>query len=170
MRQDLETLRLKLASVVEAMGYEAVGVELQAQPQRRLLRIYIDRENGVNLEDCQRVSHQVSGVLEVEDWIDGPYTLEVSSPGLDRPLFEARHFDRFAGAMACVRLRQPLEGRRTLQGRLLGLRDGDVVIIDETGREWRMPLAAIEKARLAPEFPRGMAARKASAETKRHAR
>ena len=169
MRQNLETLRLKLAAVVEAMGYELVTVEFQPHRQRSLLRIAIDQEAGVNLEDCQRVSHQVSGVLEVEDWTDGPYTLEVSSPGLDRPLLEAQHYTRFAGAAVRIRLREPLEGRRTLTGHLLGMQDGDVVVRDETGREWRTSLERIEKARLVPEFPRG-AARRPGAEAKRHAR
>ena len=89
MRQDLKTLRRMLAAVVEAMGYELVGVEFHPGHENALLRIYIDSENGIGLDDCQRVSHQVNGVLDVEDPITGRYTLEVSSPGLDRPLFEA---------------------------------------------------------------------------------
>ncbi len=152
MRQDLPTLRRTLTAVVETMGYELVGVELHAGHANALLRVYIDCENGVNLDDCQRVSHQVSGVLDVEDLIEGRYTLEVSSPGLDRPLFEAEHFIRFAGSKARIQLKTLVEGRRKLFGRLRGM-DGDmVVLVDDEGREWRAPLEQIEKARLAPEF------------------
>lgn len=152
MRQDLQKLKRVLAAVVETMGYELVGVEFHTRSVNPLLRVYIDSESGVTLDDCQRVSHQLGGVLDVEDPISGPYTLEISSPGLDRPLFEARHFDRFAGAQARLQLREPLDGRRKLMGRLLGMRDGDVAIVDSEGREWRVPLERIEKARLVPEL------------------
>jgi len=152
MRQDLKTLRRMLTAVVEAMGYELVGVEFHPHRDNALLRVYIDGENGIGLDDCQRVSHQLSGVLEVEDPIAGRYTLEVSSPGLDRSLFEAAHFNRFAGSEVRVQLRELLDGRRKLVGRLLGMRDDDVVIVDSEGREWRVPLDRIERARLVPEL------------------
>jgi ribosome maturation factor RimP len=152
MRQDIQTLGRILAAVVETMGYELVGVEFHPRHANSLLRVYIDSENGITLDDCQRVSHQVSGVLDVEDPIAGQYTLEVSSPGLDRPLFDATHFDRFAGSQVRVQLRELLVGRRKLVGRLLGMRGGDVVIVDSEGREWRVPLEQIEKARLVPEL------------------
>lgn len=152
MRQDLQTLKRTLTAVVEAMGYELVGIEFHAHRDNSLLLIYIDSENGINLDDCQRVSHQLSGVLEVEDPITGRYTLEVSSPGLDRPLFEVGHFIRFAGSEVRIQLRELLDGRRKLIGRLLGMRDNEVVIVDSEGREWRVPLERIEKARLVPEL------------------
>lgn len=91
-------------------------------------------------------------MLEVEDPIAGRYTLEISSPGLDRPLFEAAHFDRFAGSRVRLHLRELLDGRRKLIGRLVGMRDGDVVILDGEGREWRVPLERIAKTRLVPEL------------------
>lgn len=152
MRQDLQKLKRVLAAVVEAMGYDLVGVEFHARPDNSLLRIYIDGERGVTLDDCQRVSHQVSGVLDVEDLISGRYTLELSSPGLDRPLSEPRHFIRFAGSEVRIQLRELLDGRRKLMGRLLGMHDNEVVIVDGEGREWRVPLERIEKARLVPEL------------------
>ncbi|MBK8182573.1 MAG: ribosome maturation factor RimP [Candidatus Competibacteraceae bacterium] len=152
MRQDLQKLKRVLAAVVEAMGYDLVEVEFQARPDNSLLRIYIDGERGVTLDDCQRVSHQVSGVLDVEDLIAGRYTLELSSPGLDRPLSEPRHFIRFAGSEVRIQLRELLDGRRKLMGRLLGMYDNEVVIVDGEGREWRVPLERIEKARLVPEL------------------
>jgi len=152
MRQDPKALRQTLATVVEAMGYELVGVEFHARPDNALLRVYLDSEHGISLEDCQRVSHQLGGLLDVEDLIAGRYTLEVSSPGLDRPLFEARHFARFAGSEVRIQLRELLDGRRKLVGRLLGMCDDNVVIVDSEGQEWRVPLERIEKARLVPEL------------------
>jgi ribosome maturation factor RimP len=152
MRENLQTLKRVLTSVVEAMGYEWVGMEFHPRHANALLRIYIDSMTGVTLEDCQRVSHQVSGVLDVENPIDGQYTLEVSSPGLDRPLFEARHFERFAGSEVRLQLRELLNGRRKLIGCLRGMHDGNVVIVDSEGQEWQVPFERIEKARLAPQL------------------
>jgi ribosome maturation factor RimP len=151
MRQQVDKLQELLAPVVAAMGYELVGVEFHPHPGQALLRVYIDREGGVSLDDCQQVSHQLSGVLNVEDPIPGRYTLEVSSPGRDRPLFEARHFVRFAGHLARVQLAMPLNGQRQLTGRLVGMR-GDRVVLEQHGQEVLVPLADIKKARLIPEF------------------
>ena len=152
MRQDLQKLRRVLAAVVETLGYELVGMEFHPRRAGSLLRVYIDGENGIGLADCQRASHQISGVLDVEDPITERYTLEVSSPGLDRPLCEPRHFVRFAGSQVRIQLRELLDGRRNLLGRLLGMQADDVVIVDSEGREWRVPLERIEKARLVPEL------------------
>ena len=114
--------------------------------------MYIDSESGVTVDDCARVSYQVSGVLDVEDPIPGNYQLEISSPGLDRPLFRARDYERFAGQLVFVRLRQPLNGRRRFKGRLEGLHDQDVVLELEDGAHVQLPLVAIEQAHLVPEF------------------
>ena len=152
MRENLQTLRRILTSVVEAMGYEWVGMEFHPRHANALLRVYIDSAIGITLDDCQRVSHQLSGVLDVEDLIAGQYILEVSSPGLDRPLFEARHFERFTGSEVRLQLRELLNGRRKLIGRLCGMRGDDVVIVDNEGQEWQVPLERIEKARLAPQL------------------
>lgn len=152
MRENLQTLKRILTSVVEAMGYEWVGMEFHPRRANALLRVYIDSATGITLDDCQRVSHQLSGVLDVEDPIAGQYTLEVSSPGLDRPLFEAQHFERFVGAEVRLQLRELLNGRRKLIGRLSGMRGGDVVIVDSEGQEWQVPIERIEKARLAPQL------------------
>jgi len=151
MRQDSHTLRQILEPAVAAMGYELIGVEFHPHRGSALLRLYIDREGGVNVDDCQRVSHQVSGVLDVEDPIPGHYRLEVSSPGLDRPLFTARDFLRFAGHPIRLQLAMPLNGRRKFSGRLIGMRD-DNVVLEHEGQELSIPLTAIEKARLIPEF------------------
>lgn len=151
MRQDSHTLREILEPVVSAMGYELIGVEFHPHRGSALLRLYIDKEGGVNVDDCQQVSHQVSGVLDVEDPIPGHYRLEVSSPGLDRPLFVDRDFIRFAGHPVRVQLTLPLNGRRKFTGRLVGVR-ADQVVLEHEGQELAIPLMAIEKARLIPEL------------------
>jgi len=137
---------------VEALGYELVGVEYMARPAAgHLLRIYIDSAGGVGLTDCERVSHQVSGVLEVEDPIRGEYALEVSSPGLDRPLFEKAHFEQFAGHVARVKLNAALNGRSNYRGTIVEV-DGDDVVLEVEGESVRLPLAQLSSARLVPQF------------------
>jgi len=145
--------------VVEPMGYELVGVEyFQRGGGAATLRVYIDREPTVTLDDCTAVSHQLSGVLDVEDPLPGHYDLEVSSPGLDRPLVFPEHFVRFTGQRVKVRLAEKVEGRRSLEGVLLGLGDvpegavPDRLRLDAEGRTWEIPLAALETARLVPDF------------------
>ena len=136
---------------MEALGYRLWGVEYLTQGRGGLLRIYIDSDAGINVDDCARVSHQVSGVLDVEDPIPGEYRLEVSSPGMDRPLFRIEHFEQFAGATVKVKLRMNYEGRRNFKGRLLGVEDEDVVLrVDE--HDYLFPLADIEKANVVPSF------------------
>jgi len=133
---------------VSGLGYELVGVELIGAKGNRTLRVYIDTPAGIRLEDCEAVSHQVSGLLDVEDPIPGAYSLEVSSPGLDRPIFKAADYERFSGERIKLRLLELYEGRRRLTGVLVGL-DGDhVVVRDPDGTEWRIPLELIERARL----------------------
>jgi len=151
MRHAPENVRKLVAPVVESLGYELVGVEFLPQGGHGLLRVYIDSEAGVTLDDCQRASHQLSGVLDVEDVIKGRYHLEISSPGLDRPLFEAKHFQRFAGSQVNVRLVAPINGRRKLRGVLQGMK-GDDVVLDVDGEVISVPLSAIDKANLVPEI------------------
>ena len=143
--------------VVEPMGYELVGVEhFRRGGGASTLRIYIDHPRGITLDDCSAVSHQLSGVLDVEDPLPGRYDLEVSSPGLDRPLVFPEHFTRFAGQRVKVRLAEKVEGRRNLEGVLLGLGDAnggaETVRLEVEGRAWEIPLAALESARLIPDF------------------
>jgi ribosome maturation factor RimP len=152
MRSAPEKLTELLRPVVESLGYELVGIELlEHGPHGRLLRVYIDHEQGITVDDCGAVSHRVSGVLDVEDPIPGHYDLEVSSPGLDRPLFEAAHFERFKGSRARLKLRAKLDGRRKLVGVLGGLEERQVLILEQ-GECYRIPLELIESARLVPEF------------------
>ena len=135
---------------VEAMGYELVALDVRTGG-KGLLRLYIDGPDGVNLEDCERVSHQVSGLLDVEDPIPGEYTLEVSSPGLDRPLRKAEHFRRFEGHEARVRLKLPRDGRRRFKGVIKDAgQDGFVLESDEGSV--RIALDEIDLARLVPDL------------------
>ena len=152
MRQDPLQLGKMLEPGIRSMGYELVGIEYQGGGKGGgLLRIYIDSEQGISADDCQKVSYQVSGVLDVEDPIPGHYTLEVSSPGLDRMLFRAEDFDRFAGHVVKLRMVYPINGQRRFKGRLAGLEDGSVVI-EQEGEEIRLPYEQIEQARLVPEY------------------
>ncbi|MDP1707819.1 MAG: ribosome maturation factor RimP [Gammaproteobacteria bacterium] len=155
MRKDSARLQDIIAPVVTALGYELVGVVHVPQGRHSLLRVYIDcvgdDATGITLEDCERVSHQVSGVLDVEDPIKGQYALEVSSPGLERPLFSKEQFARFAGQRAKVRLHTPLNGRRNFTGMLAGVRDEQVVIVED-GVEFALPVGSIDKAQLAPDY------------------
>lgn len=136
---------------MESLGYELVGVEYLSQGKKSLLRVYIDHEDGINLDDCERVSHQISGVLDVEDVIRGQYALEVSSPGLDRPLFTQEHFLRFSGEPAKIHLAAPQDGRRNFHGILRGVENGEV-LLDVEGTVIRLRISNIEKANLVPDF------------------
>ncbi len=146
-----ERIQALIEPSVTALGYELVGIEYFPGGKGALLRVYIDSPDGITVEDCERVSHQVSGVLEVEDPIRHGYTLEVSSPGVDRPLFSPAHFQRFAGKTIRVKLAVPVNGRRNVIGILKGLEDGTVVVLEE-GVEVRLPLEAIGRAQLVPEL------------------
>jgi ribosome maturation factor RimP len=134
------------------LGCELWGLELQAGGKTKLLRIFIDRaEEGVGIEDCERVSRQSSAVLDVEDVINGEYILEVSSPGMDRPLYELSQYEQYIGEDISLRLRFPYEGRRNFKGRLTGV-DGDEIIVVATDHEFLFPVEGIEKANVVPRF------------------
>jgi len=137
--------------VVTALGYELVGVEYRASQSNGLLRVYIDRSDGIRIEDCERVSHQLSGLLDVEQPIAGHYALEVSSPGLDRPLFKTTDFVRFVGRKARIQLDSAVDGQRRFTGVIKGVESSQVVLeVDQS--EIRLPFDRIGKARLVPEF------------------
>ena len=150
MPRESAELRKLIEPAVTSLGYELVGVEF-IRGKTGVLRVYIDSEDGITVDDCKSVSYQVSGLLDVEDPIRGQYSLEVSSPGLDRPLYQARDFERFAGHEINMRLSVPVDGRRKFRGTLLGLRDDQVVLqMDE--EELVVPLDEIDQARLVPDY------------------
>jgi ribosome maturation factor RimP len=152
MRQDPLNIGEMLEPAIHSLGYELVGVEYQTGGKGGgLLRVYIDNEQGITADDCQKVSYQVSGVLDVEDPIPGHYTLEVSSPGLDRMLFKPADFERFAGQQVKLRTAYPIEGRRRFKGRIVGVQDRNIVIAQDD-QEVSLPFEQIETARLVPEY------------------
>jgi len=138
--------------VIESMGYELVGVEFSGGSGHGTLRVYIDRDSGVSIDDCAAISHQVSGILDVEEPIKQAYDLEISSPGIDRPLFKLADFERFAGRTAKVRLTAGLDGRKNFRGRLQGVTDARQVIIEVDGETFDLPYADIAKANLVGEI------------------
>ena len=151
MRQAPENLITLIRPVIDNLGYELVGVEYIPQGSNSLLRIYIDSNNGITITDCERVSHQVSGLLDVEDAIRGRFHLEVSSPGLDRPLFNEDHFRRFIGELVKVRLSVPLDGSRKFTGIIRGLNNG-IVELEVDSETIELPFQNIEKANLVPNI------------------
>lgn len=141
-----------VAPILEQAGYELVLVEFV--PRSRILRLFIDREGGVTLDHCTDVSHMVSDLLDAEglsDRIDGKYFLEVSSPGLDRPLAKPKDFQRFVGRSAQIKTRQPVDGRRQFKGEL-SRADEQGVQIRVDGRPYEIIYDIIERARLVPEL------------------
>ena len=112
------------------------------------MRLFIDKPGGVTHDDCSKVSHQLSTVLDVEDFIHSPYVLEVSSPGLERGLYKRADYQRFAGRLAKIKARSPINGQRNFRGRILGVEDDNVIVIDQTSGRVEIPLAGIVKANL----------------------
>jgi ribosome maturation factor RimP len=148
-----EELVALLSPTVQALGMDLLGIEYAASGGSALLRLYIDvADRPVNVDDCEAVSREVSAVLDVEDPIASNYTLEVSSPGIDRPLFTLAHFARFAGEQAKVALRLPQDGRRRVQGTIARAADGKVVLQLDKGEEFIVAIDNIDKARLVPDF------------------
>ncbi len=116
------------APVVAGLGYEFVGLEYKSGASPSILRIYIDHENGITVDDCATVSRQVSAILDVEDPIKGEYTLEVSSPGFDRPLFTIEQYQKYVDAKIKCKLRMPHNGRRNFTGKLLEVTDEQIIL------------------------------------------
>lgn len=136
---------------ITALDYEFIGVELLQSERGSILRVYIDKVDGISVDDCVLVSQQLTGLLDVEDPIEGQYDLEVSSPGLDRPLFTLAHFEQFVGYDVKLRLHSKLNGRRRITGKLLNVVGENIVIIcDEL--EFEVPFQIIDRAKLVPEY------------------
>jgi ribosome maturation factor RimP len=145
-----DTLATLLAPLVEGLGYELWELEYSPGRGNGLLRLYIDAGTGITVDDCERVSRAVSEQLDAADPIPGHYTLEVSSPGLERPLRTARHFERFVGETVSVETVQAVEGRRRFKGGLTAA-GAETVEIEVDGRRWTLPISGIRKAHLAPD-------------------
>jgi len=140
-----------LEAPVSASGYELVGLEFIRAGEHSTLRIYIDHENGINVDDCAEVSHQVSAVLDVEDPISVAYNLEVSSPGLERPLFKAAHYEQFIGHEVSIVLKMAVGNRRKWKGTIHSV-DGETISLTVEGQEEQFALSNVSKANLIPKF------------------
>lgn len=154
----LEKVRNIAAPLAAAEGLELVDLEFAGAGGHPTLRLYIDKPGGVSLEDCTQVSRALSAALDVEDPIEGSYELEVSSPGLDRPLRTPEHFQRFAGENVRIKTYGPLDtagSRKTFVGRLLGLEENSV-LVDVDGAVFRIPHTLIAKANIEPSFDGGL--------------
>ena len=129
-------------------GLELVHAEVAGPENKPIVRIFIDKPHGVTHGDCSEVSNQLGTILDVEDFIHAPYTLEVSSPGLERGLYKRADYERFTGSNVKMKTRQPIDGQRNFRGRLLGLDGDDVLVEDRTSGQVRVPLDVITKANL----------------------
>lgn len=146
-----ERLQQLLEPVIENLGYELVLLEYSPSTKNAMLRLYIDAAAGITLDDCERVSKEVSATLDVEDPIRTAYRLEVSSPGLDRPLVKPAHYQRFMGEQAKLQLIAPLNGRRRFIGFIRAVDDNTLKLETEEGLV-DIPLADIERSRLVPDY------------------
>jgi ribosome maturation factor RimP len=155
----VELVRTIAAGVAATLGLEIFDVQFRREAGGMVLRVRLDRpgpastaEDSVSVEDCARVSRDLSAILDVEDTVPSAYILEVSSPGLDRPLRKADDYRRFEGRRAKVVMRQAIDGQGFFKGRLAGIEEHDVLIDTDDGRRHRVPLTAITRANLEVEF------------------
>lgn len=146
-----QTLTELTQDTIEAMGCELVGIECQRAGRFLTVRLYIDKDSGVTIDDCSDVSRQISAILDVEDPITDKYNLEVSSPGLDRPLFTVAHYERFKGREVVIHLRIPMFDRRKWQGVIESV-DGDFITLKVEGEARQFAFGNIQKANLVPVF------------------
>jgi ribosome maturation factor RimP len=144
-----DELRQLLEPAIERLGYELVDLEVRLGSGNGLVRVYIDKPEGIDLDDCEKVSLAVSALLDVEDPVPGNYNLEVSSPGLDRKLTKPEHFQRFEGETVKVQMRFPIEGRRRFRGTLVSS-DDENIVVEVDGESHSLPLKTIDTARLVP--------------------
>ena len=147
MKSSAEKVTQLIEPTVQALDLELWGVEHVSQGKYSVLRIFIEREAGVTIDDCERVSRQASAIFDVEEPIAGEYTLEVSSPGIDRLLFTPQQFQRYRGEEVSVRMRTPVDGRRKFKGTLTDVVD-DIIHIQVDGSDFELPHGDIEKANI----------------------
>ncbi len=153
-----ERAKALVNAVVEREGYELVDVEFVTEMGRAILRMYVDtvppgdEHHGVTVDDCSHLSRVISDVLDVEDAVSGQYNLEISSPGLFRPLTKTPHFERVIGQRVKVKTYQKIDGRRVFTGELIGISDDGVLTVEVDGHRYTMPVADVAKANLEPEL------------------
>ncbi len=146
MNHQEQSISELLTPVVAAMGYEFVGCKF-FYDQRSALRVYIDHQDGIGVDDCSKVSKQISSVLDVEDPITEKYVLEVSSPGLERPLFKLNDFERFIGCVVVVHLNAPINGRRNFKSKIVNVEEKDI-LVEVDNEKWSIPFSSITNAKL----------------------
>lgn len=151
MASKQELLQEMITPIIASLGCELWGLEYLTQGRYTTLRIFIDAANGVSLEDCEKVSRQISAVMDVEDPIQGEYTLEVSSPGMDRPLYTFEQYTRYVGETVNLRLRMARDGRRRFKGEILSVENNEVRVLVE-GKEFVFAVDAIDKANIEPRY------------------
>lgn len=146
-------LQSLIEPIASSLGYEYVGLEYLPQGKHSILRVYIDKPEGIQVDDCSKVSSQLSAMLDVEDPIRGEYHLEVSSPGVDRPLFTAAHFEQFIGHKCAIRMKMPIDGQRKFSGKITSLDDEhkQVELALET-KVVTLSIDMVDKANLVPEY------------------
>ncbi len=145
-----DEIQALLEPSIERLGYELTDLEVRLSGNGGLVRLTIDKPDGIDLDDCEKVSHAASALLDVEDPVAGNYNLEVSSPGLDRKLTKIEHFQRFNGETLKVSMRFPIEGRRRFRGTLVSS-DDENIVVEVDGESHSLPLSMIDTARLVPE-------------------
>ena len=143
--QDLSAL---FEPVIQSMGYELVGVEFQGSLQHGTLRVYIDHENGIGVDDCAAISQQISAILDVEEPIQQAYDLEVSSPGLNRPLFKPADYELFTDRLVKIKMAVPVDGRRNFKGVIQGVKQSKIVQVMVDNESYELLINDIAKANL----------------------
>jgi len=157
--QPLEQIRAIAERVARSRGLEIWDIQSRRETSGHVVRVFIDRpgpaatpEDSVSIEDCEQVNREIGTILDVEDPLPFTYTLEVSSPGLDRPLRDAEDYRRFAGRLAKIVVREPVDNQKAFEGRLLGVEHDDVLLEAPNGRRHHLPLRLITRGRLEVEF------------------
>ena len=148
----MQDLTVLFEPVIRSMGYELVGIEFQGSPQHGTLRVYIDHNNGIGVDDCAAISHQISGILDVEEPIQQAYDLEVSSPGINRPLFKARDYEQYSGHSVKIKMAVAMDGRKNFKGLLQGLTGSGNVQITVDNEDYELPISDIARANLVDEI------------------
>lgn len=148
MKLDPDGLEALLTPIVEGLGFTLWGIEFRSSQKHAHLKVFIARETGITVDHCSDVSHQISGVLDVEDPINVPYTLEVSSPGLDRPLMKIEHFERYVGSTIKVRLSWAVSDRKNFLGKLMSVNMDEIAMELDDGEAVVLPFNAVKRANL----------------------
>ncbi|PWD83388.1 ribosome maturation factor RimP [Ignatzschineria cameli] len=158
MRKDPYNLSELLSPSIEALGYQLWGIEFHPNSKNAILRIYIDKEDGIGIEDCEIVSNQVAGLLDVHDPITMAYTLEVSSPGLDRYFFTPEQFAAYQNQLIAFQLRSAIDNRRRFQGKVVAVTESDLSVVIKLENDQfsdepiSVPLSNIDRAQLVIDF------------------